>query len=109
MTIARYLAIAGVLFLAACASDDRGRQVELPPTLDTVLALLAANQETTLGAASQAANSLHSPDTVNTTFDGQQYTVLINRQNASDLTFDTETDEVFSDELAFPIVPGHAP
>jgi hypothetical protein len=52
MTIARYLAIAGVLFLAACASDDRGRQVELPPTLDTVLALLAANQEGTLGAAS---------------------------------------------------------
>ena len=35
--------------------------------------------------------------------------MLINRQNASDLTFDTETDEVFSDELAFPIVPGHAP
>ena len=113
MLIARYLAIAGALFLAACASGGGGRQVDmpldLPPTLDNVYALYTANQQATLDALSQAAKSLHSPDAIRTTFDGQQFTALIARQNANELAFDSEADEVLSYELPLTIVPGHAP
>ena len=109
MTIARCLVTAGALLLAACGSDGGGKRVELPQTLDTVSDLYAANQEATLDAVSQAADSVHPPDTVRTTFDGRQYTASIGRHNANDLTFDTETDEVLSLELPLTIVPGHAP
>ena len=113
MLITRYLAIAGALFLAACASGGGGGQVDmpldLPPTLDNVYALYTANQQATLDALSQAAKSLHSPDAIRTTFDGQQFTALIARQNANELAFDSEADEVLSYELPLTIVPGHAP
>ena len=53
MTIARYLAIAGVLFLAACAVKEESRPLDpldLMPASGTILELLAANQPEVLEA-----------------------------------------------------------
>lgn len=109
MTPARYLVIAAVLLLAACASNDDRRPLtaDLPHTSETVDDLLAANQPAILAAMVEAANALPFPHTVQTTFDGQELTVSVARQNAADLGFDTAKDAVFTGELPVPIVRGH--
>ena len=107
MTIARYLAIAGVLFLAACAVKEESRPLDLMPMSGTILELLAANQPEVLEATAEAANALPFSDTVRTTFDGRDLTVSVARQNAATLVFDTAREAVFSGELTSPILRGH--
>ena len=130
MMIVRCLVIAGVLFLAACASNDGDMPAptvtpEPPAALSPVEqlnALATASQVETLMAAVRAANSLPqfgdnitqsansdengiSSDDGSTAFDGQRLTASITRKNASALAFDTATDTVFSTDI--PYIPGY--
>lgn len=110
MIMARHLAVATAFPFSACAGSGGPKETELPRNLDTIVALYAANQEATLDAAAHAAESLHFPDVVNTTFDGRRYTVRVERPEAPDLMFDTETDGIVSDDdPRGPVVPGHGP
>ena len=116
MSTGRCFAIVCVLFLTACASNDSKMamppdppaSVDLEPTLDTALALFAANRAATFDAAAAAASSLLSPDVISTVFDGQALTVSIPRPGANALAFDTQTDTIFSSPpLPLSPVPGH--
>ena len=125
----RYLLIAGLFFLVSCSSGGGTPSSSVMPDppvvldpLEQLTALAAANQDITLAAAARVANSLPrlgdgitqsgnrdsdgvSSDRGGTTFDREQLTATIMRENGTPLTFDTATDTAFTFDV--PYLPGY--